>query len=216
MPRIAERGDEQPQLSLLNGPLRWTLRRPPVSLTRLFMAKRRNNAQRLRNAVYAMPRRTKEAMLRGIRSNRVIVGAYVDKRGGVCPMLAAHRNGGRTNFGTFARAWDAYTGANATKPRRASRREVARPRGLPRAVPDPRRSARRRAEPGAPLTEEVREVQATRRRLAEADAREGSDVTVEDVLTHRLRRAPSTPPRTPPRARPAELERAAPPSAPTR
>ena len=63
-------------------------------------------------------------MLRGIRSNRVIVGAYVDKRGGVCPMLAAHRNGGRTNFGTFARAWDAFTGAKQRKPRRASRREV--------------------------------------------------------------------------------------------
>src|SRR5919106_6182125 len=87
------------------------------------MAKRRNNAQRLRNAVYAMPSRTKEAMLRGIRSNRVIVGGYVDKRGGVCPMLAAHRNGGRTNFRTFARAWDAFTGAGR-KPRRASRRDV--------------------------------------------------------------------------------------------
>src|SRR5215216_6357746 len=88
------------------------------------MAKRRNNAERLRNSVYAMPARTKEAMLRGIRSNRVIVGAYVDKRGGVCPMLAAHRNGGRTNFGTFARAWDAFTRANQRKPRRASRREL--------------------------------------------------------------------------------------------
>ena len=42
------------------------------------MAKRRNNAQRLRNAVYALPGRTKAAMLRGIRVNRVIVGAYVD------------------------------------------------------------------------------------------------------------------------------------------
>jgi hypothetical protein len=63
-------------------------------------------------------------MLRGIRGNRVIVGAYVDKRGGVCPMLAAHRNGGRTNFGTFARAWDAFTGARQRRPRRASRREV--------------------------------------------------------------------------------------------
>ena len=88
------------------------------------MIKRRNNARRLRNSVAAMPVRTKEAMLRGIRTNRVIVGAYVDKRGGVCPMLAAHRNGGRTNFGTFARAWDAFTGANQRKPRRASRREV--------------------------------------------------------------------------------------------
>src|ERR1044072_3823470 len=71
-----------------------------------------------------MPNATKEAMLRGIRSNRVIVGAYVDKRGGVCPMLAAHRNGGRTHFETFARAWDAYTGAKVSNPRPASRREV--------------------------------------------------------------------------------------------
>src|SRR6185295_18718706 len=88
------------------------------------MSKRRNNAQRLHNSVSAMPTRTKEAMLRGIRTNRVIVGAYVDKRGGVCPMLAAHRNGGRTNFATFARAWDAFTGAKPRRPRRASRREV--------------------------------------------------------------------------------------------
>src|SRR3954467_15698912 len=88
------------------------------------MAKRRNNAERLRNSISAMPGTTKQAMLKGIRSNRVIVGAYVDKRGGVCPMLAAHRNGVRTNFGTFARAWDAFTGANQRKPRRASRLEV--------------------------------------------------------------------------------------------
>src|SRR5436853_7090025 len=88
------------------------------------MAKRHNNAERLRNSVSAMPNGTKQAMLDGIRSNRVIVGAYTDKRGGVCPMLAAHRNGGRTNFGTFARAWDAFTGAKPNKPRRAARREV--------------------------------------------------------------------------------------------
>ena len=40
-----------------------------------------------------------------------------------------------------------------------------------------------RDPPGPPAREEVRDVQATRRRLAEADAREGSDVSVEDVLT---------------------------------
>jgi hypothetical protein len=146
------------------------------------MAKRRNNAERLRNSVYAMPARTKEAMLRGIRSNRVIVGAYVDKRGGVCPMLAAHRNGGRTNFGTFARAWDAFTGAKQRKPRRASRREVRTLEGYlemsllrdgaPSADPTPER----------PLAEEVAEVKATRRRLAAAEANETSDLRVEDVL----------------------------------
>jgi uncharacterized protein YheU (UPF0270 family) len=144
------------------------------------MAKRRNNAERLRNSVYAMPARTKEAMLRGIRSNRVIVGAYVDKRGGVCPMLAAHRNGGRTNFGTFARAWDAFTGAKRRKPRRASRREVRTLQGYLEM------SLLRDGAPGAdserPLAEEVADVKATRRRLAAAEAHETSDVGVEDVL----------------------------------
>ena len=148
------------------------------------MAKRRNNAQRLRNAVYAMPGRTKAAMLRGIRSNRVIVGAYVDKRGGVCPMLAAHRNGGRTNFGTFARAWDAYTGAKERRPRRASRREVRTLEGyLEMSLVRDGIELDTDTHPDRSLREEVRDVQATRRRLAEADAREGSDVTVEDVLT---------------------------------
>ncbi len=146
------------------------------------MAKRHNNAQRLRNSVYAMPARTKEAMLRGIRSNRVIVGAYVDKRGGVCPMLAAHRNGGRTNFGTFARAWDAFTGANQRKPRRASRREVRTLEGYLEMALLREGIAGSEPFPERPLTEEVRDVQATRRRLAAAEARESSDLSVQDVL----------------------------------
>jgi hypothetical protein len=129
-----------------------------------------------------MPVRTKEAMLRGIRSNRVIVGAYVDKRGGVCPMLAAHRNGGRTNFGTFARAWDAFTDANLRKPRRASSREVRVLEGyLEMAL---LREGVHGSEPlpERPLAEEVRDIQASRRRLAAAEASDSAEVTVEDVL----------------------------------
>ena len=62
-------------------------------------------------------------MLDGIRGNRIIVGAYVDRAsGGICPMLAAHRNGGRTSLASFARAWDRYTGAK--RPRLATRREL--------------------------------------------------------------------------------------------
>lgn len=145
------------------------------------MGKRRNNAQRLRNSVNAMPNGTKQAMLTGIRSNRVIVGAYVDKRGGVCPMLAAHRNGGRTNFGTFARAWDAFTRANPRKPRRASRLEV---RILENYLETAliREGIGGETLPDRPLAEEVREVKATRRRLAAAEARDASDLSVEDVL----------------------------------
>ena len=61
-------------------------------------------------------------MLEGIRSNPIIAGAYTDRKGGVCPMLAAHRNGGRTTYISVARAWDRYTGAKRARP--ASEREI--------------------------------------------------------------------------------------------
>jgi hypothetical protein len=61
-------------------------------------------------------------MLEGIRSNEIIAGAYTDRHGGVCPMLAAHRNGGRTSFITFARTWDRFTGAR--RARLATQREL--------------------------------------------------------------------------------------------
>ena len=65
---------------------------------------------------------TRRAMLAGVEANRIIVGAYTDRKGGVCPMLAAHRNGGRTSLASFARAWDRYTGAR--RPRPATEREL--------------------------------------------------------------------------------------------
>jgi hypothetical protein len=83
----------------------------------------RNPAARLRSTVDALPRRTRVAMLKGIERNRIVVGAYTDpSTGGICPMLAAHRSGGRTSVASFARAWDAFTGAK--RPRVATRREV--------------------------------------------------------------------------------------------
>jgi hypothetical protein len=89
----------------------------------------RNPAERLRLAVHALPRATREAMLRGVAANPIIVGAYVDRdSGGICPMLAAHRNGGRTSLASFARAWDRYTGAK--RPRLATRRELGTLRSL--------------------------------------------------------------------------------------
>jgi hypothetical protein len=89
----------------------------------------RNRAARLRHAVEALPRATREAMLRGIDANPIVVGAYVDRAsGGICPMLAAHRNGGRTSVASFARTWDSYTGAK--RPRLATRREVRTLRSL--------------------------------------------------------------------------------------
>ena len=77
----------------------------------------------LRRAIDRLPATTRTAMLDGIRQNPIIVGAYTDNDGGICPMLAAHRNGGRTTLLAFARSWDRYAGASRV--RRASRRELA-------------------------------------------------------------------------------------------
>jgi hypothetical protein len=88
------------------------------------VSRRRDRSQRLRTAVELLPRHTREAMLRGIDANSIIVGGYTDGDGGVCPMLAAHRNGGRTSVASFAVAWDDFTGAGR-RPRRASHRELS-------------------------------------------------------------------------------------------
>jgi hypothetical protein len=64
-------------------------------------------------------------MLDGIDRNEIIVGAY-SSDGGICPMLAAHREGGRTSFISFARAWDrfAYRDTRSKSARRATEREL--------------------------------------------------------------------------------------------
>src|SRR4051794_17265151 len=86
------------------------------------MSRTRTPIDDLRLAIDCLPVATREAMLTGIQTNEIIVGAYSDRDGGVCPMLAAHRNGGRTNFISFARAWDRF--ANAKRARRATSREL--------------------------------------------------------------------------------------------
>ena len=84
---------------------------------------RRRPARDLRTAIDCLPLQTRKAMLEGVESNRIIVGAYVDRNGGVCPMLAAHRNGGRTSLASFAHAWDRYTGVRR-RARPATEREL--------------------------------------------------------------------------------------------
>ncbi len=84
---------------------------------------RRRPARELRIAIDCLPLQTRKAMLEGIDANRIIVGAYTDRQGGVCPMLAAHRNGGRTSLASFARSWDRYTRARG-RPRPATDHEV--------------------------------------------------------------------------------------------
>jgi hypothetical protein len=68
-----------------------------------------------------LPIATKRAMLFGLEQEMIVTGAYTHD-GGVCPMLAAHRRGGRTSQESFAEAWDRYTGARKARP--ASEREL--------------------------------------------------------------------------------------------
>jgi hypothetical protein len=87
------------------------------------MRDRRDTTLRaLREAVECLPRATRLAMLEGINGNPIIVGAYTGEAG-ICPMLAAHRGGGRTSFIGFAKAWDgfAFRGSRRRRTRRARR-----------------------------------------------------------------------------------------------
>ena len=112
-------------------------------------------------------------MLRGVDSNQIVVGAYVDREsGGICPMLAAHRNGGRTSLASFARAWDRYTGAK--RPRLATRRELRTLRAL--LVP----SLTGELDPASgSLAEAAVRIRAERAELV-ARAGETADAEVED------------------------------------
>ena len=81
----------------------------------------------LRQAIDCLPRHTRIAMLEGMAANPIIVGAYTSGDG-ICPMLAAHRNGGRTSLIAFAQAWDrvAFRGQKAKRAGAVSRRATER------------------------------------------------------------------------------------------
>jgi len=100
-------------------------------------------------------------MLDGVRANQIVMGAYTDSEGGICPMLAAHRNGGRTTFLAFARAWDRLGGPTAARrARRATQREL---RILVAGL-----EASLMADEPTDLSAAIAEHQAARRRSAEA------------------------------------------------
>jgi hypothetical protein len=80
--------------------------------------------ERLRLAIDCLPVATRRAMLDGVLAQEtIIVGAYTDGSGGICPMLAAHRRGGRTDFISFAKSWDRFARSRGGS-RTATEREV--------------------------------------------------------------------------------------------
>ena len=164
---------------------------------------RRRPARELRIAIDCLPLQTRKAMLEGIEANRIIVGAYTDRQGGICPMLAAHRNGGRTSLASFARAWDRYTRARG-RARPATDREVNTLRamlgasvtldetpslaGVTRPLPRPRREKRPtgerhrarelRHQPGWAWLRPFRRLDEYQRALAQIESAKSSDLAV--------------------------------------
>jgi hypothetical protein len=79
---------------------------------------RRRPAQDLRATIDRLPLDVREAVLEGIKSQRIIAGAHVDGSGGVCPMVAADVRWLSVNKSSVkvaqeaARAWDRYAEAS--------------------------------------------------------------------------------------------------------
>ena len=90
--------------------------------SRMAERRGRRRAQALSRAIAELPNETRRAMLDAAETEELIIGAYTDRRGRMCPMLAAHRRGGRTQVGTFPRAWDSF--GHAHRPRVATEREL--------------------------------------------------------------------------------------------
>lgn len=89
------------------------------------LIRERNDNRRRRalyRAVWELPVSSRRAMLEALEDEELIVGAYADRHGRACPMLAAHRRGARAVVGRFPRAWDEF--ARARRPRRATTREI--------------------------------------------------------------------------------------------
>ncbi len=103
----------------------YTVATSPREAMNPMRERHRATINELRTTVECLPRHTRVAMLEGIRTNEIVVGAYTSD-GGICPMLAAHRAGGRTDFISFAKAWDrfAFSQNRSKRARRATEREL--------------------------------------------------------------------------------------------
>jgi hypothetical protein len=145
----------------------------------------RRPAEKLRRAIDCLPVASRVAMLEAIREETIVTGAYSTRDGGVCPMLGAHRHGGRTSLASFARAWDRYTGAR--RARRATPRELRVLEGMLEAS----LALEHRAELDAAWAEH----QALMRGRFEREAKEtgGWPRTLEDSAPEPAAPAPSAP-----------------------
>jgi hypothetical protein len=118
-------------------------------------------------------------MLVGLGNNTVITGAF-SGAGGACPMLAAHRAGGRTSACSFPEAWDRFTGVAG--------RQIIRP-ATEYEVLILRREIEASLEPAGPtmFAEAIAEHQAAVEARARDEALARPDETPAETQTRRRR-----------------------------
>jgi hypothetical protein len=97
----------------------------------LAVIQRRGPAQELRATIDRLPLHVRQAVLAGIKGQRIIAGAHADASGGVCPMVAADVHVPWTTVSDSsvataqqaARAWDRYAEASGSS-RAATKRQL--------------------------------------------------------------------------------------------
>ena len=130
----------------------------------------------LRRSIDVLPERTRKAMLIGLGNNTVITGAF-SAGSGACPMLVAHREGGRTSACSFPQAWDMFCGVAG--------RQIVRP-ATEYEVQILRREIEASLEPGPPSM--FAEVIAEHQAAVEARHREQIEVAPEPAAPAQPRR----------------------------
>ncbi len=80
------------------------------------MGRQAVRAHELRAAVDRLPLATRRAMLDGIQTESIIVGADGNPRGGVCPIYATPSPPSKRIGAPFAQAWDRFAGARMGRP----------------------------------------------------------------------------------------------------
>ena len=130
----------------------------------------RNPAERLRFAVEACRAAPGRRCCAASTPTRSSSAPTSTATGGICPMLAAHRNGGRTSLASFARAWDRYTGAKRPRrgdpPRGRARSRSLLESSLDRGDLDAARLDRRGGRPDPRRARRARGARRARRRSA--------------------------------------------------
>src|ERR1700722_14085461 len=97
----------------------------------LAVIQRRGPAQELRATIDRLPLHVRQAVLEGIKGQRIIAGAHADTSGGVCPMVAADvhlpwKAVSQSSVETAqeaARAWDRYADVSGSS-RTATKRQL--------------------------------------------------------------------------------------------